>query len=720
MILKRIRLHNYCQHRDLDLAIEGTLIALTGPNGKGKSNLLGGIQFGLTGEHPGKNKDQLLSWGAAEGRVEIEFELEGVQATITRALHSTFSELQWGSESIRGTTQVNEALRVHLGMDKDLVKQAVFVRQAEIDSILFTTARERELAFQRLLGIGETSKIHKVLGDVISELALPVNYDEQIAQGKARHQELTARVTILGGQLAQIQTARNQAPQATDILAQLASIRASLQAAIRVTGAVTPLEEQDSRTNQAKGSMDAILPIELSLPETDRYIQDLQGRIYQAEQYQRAQQAWKKAGEAVLALGVSPYAPADLQTAKKQYDDATAEINRLAGRHKLHQDMLAGLRGAQGLQECPVCGSKVEDIQRLNDRLQGILQGLQETGTTLRSSQQVYQKVYADIDQATRTFQDQYTRLTAAYQQAESTLKGLVVSTEDPAALLPQIGELQERRRAYLANCTARQSLEATWKTHQGALERCRQECQAAITALQVLVPGIQPQDLPGLIQALQAQIPALEQQRDQLHGMDTEIARLQGMVGELHDAVLKLNQAVKQLEDKRAGQAGQQEALGVLGRVRDWFHFSNGPGTLSKAVLEALNQDVNNFLGQFTAPFVVEPSSETLGFRVIFTDGRETAPGGPPEASVLSGGERIQLAVAFRLSVYCMFAGKLGLLAMDEPTNFLDSANIGRFGEVLQKVKRIAAGMNLQLIVATHETSVLPFCDTSIDLTPK
>ena len=199
MILKRIRLHNYCQHRDLDLAIEGTLIALTGPNGKGKSNLLGGIQFGLTGEHPGKNKDQLLSWGAAEGRVEIEFEHEGVQATITRALHSTFSELQWGSESIRGTTQVNEALRVHLGMDKDLVKQAVFVRQAEIDSILFTTARERELAFQRLLGIGETSKIHKVLGDVISELALPVNYDEQIAQGKARHQELTARVTILGG-----------------------------------------------------------------------------------------------------------------------------------------------------------------------------------------------------------------------------------------------------------------------------------------------------------------------------------------------------------------------------------------------------------------------------------------------------------------------------------------------------------------------------------------
>lgn len=87
------------------------------------------------------------------------------------------------------------------------------------------------------------------------------------------------------------------------------------------------------------------------------------------------------------------------------------------------------------------------------------------------------------------------------------------------------------------------------------------------------------------------------------------------------------------------------------------------------------------------------------------------------PDATILSGGEKIQLAVAFRFAAYCMFASKLGLLSLDEPTVYLDDENVGRFGDLLQQVKQIAQGMNLQVLIATHERSVIPFCDTVIDL---
>ena len=59
MHLKRIELTNYRQHRQLDVDFSGNLIAVLGPNGCGKSNLIGAIQFALTGEQPGFTKADL-------------------------------------------------------------------------------------------------------------------------------------------------------------------------------------------------------------------------------------------------------------------------------------------------------------------------------------------------------------------------------------------------------------------------------------------------------------------------------------------------------------------------------------------------------------------------------------------------------------------------------------------------------------------------------------
>ena len=61
MHLKRIELTNYRQHRQLDVDFSGNLIAVLGPNGCGKSNLIGAIQFALTGEQPGFTKADLTT-----------------------------------------------------------------------------------------------------------------------------------------------------------------------------------------------------------------------------------------------------------------------------------------------------------------------------------------------------------------------------------------------------------------------------------------------------------------------------------------------------------------------------------------------------------------------------------------------------------------------------------------------------------------------------------
>ena len=55
--------------------------------------------------------------------------------------------LKVGGETIKQARKVEEALREKAGLDKELIKQIVFVPQKGIDAILFDDPKNREVAF---------------------------------------------------------------------------------------------------------------------------------------------------------------------------------------------------------------------------------------------------------------------------------------------------------------------------------------------------------------------------------------------------------------------------------------------------------------------------------------------------------------------------------------------------------------------------------------------
>jgi exonuclease SbcC len=209
-----------------------------------------------------------------------------------------------------------------------------------------------------------------------------------------------------------------------------------------------------------------------------------------------------------------------------------------------------------------------------------------------------------------------------------------------------------------------------------------------------------------------------LQNQLNNANELRQRLAEFEGMVKELENGIAALDSAIVILQDRRAKQGDYLNVIKTLTSVRDWFHYSNGPHTLAQGVLEIMVHDVNMFLEYFAAPFTVTCDESTLGFQCIFHDGRAMPMVGYPDASQLSGGQKIQLAVAFRFASYCMFANKLGLLSLDEPTVYLDDHNVGRFCALLNKIREVATRMNLQIFIATHEQSVKSFMDTIIDLT--
>lgn len=726
MILTRIRLHNYRQHADIDQKIEGSIVAVVGRNGSGKSNLLGALQFAFTGEQSGFNKKDLLRWGADEGDVTVEFIHDNVKCVLARSLHTAGATLHYGDKAYKGATAVAEALRTHVGLDKDLCKQAVFVRQAEIDAILFTDPAVRERSFQRLMGIGDASKIHKTMGEVIAAIDMPANYDEQIAEGKARWAEMHTRLQTLQSQLLGLNAARAQAPQVATIKQGISTCHAMLQAVRRFTQARQALTEQQERVSQAEAALAGLDPVDgtggqATLDQYDGQLQINRDRQRMLTLYDSVFAAWKRAGEAVLALGTQPCAAEQLQTLKLEYDKVTADLNKLLGRHKLHKDMLDALGqvGAQALTECPVCGAAVADENALRRRLTAILAQIQADGATRRAEQARLGGEYNSLNARFAEYQREYALRTAAYDRAQAELNKIPLPTETMADLLAEATALQHAKEVLLQGIMARTSAKARRDTEATRLDRVVADFNAAGTALATL--GLRQEEVTAenWESKLEAEVRNLEGQRDTLTQLDTELAGLKATIAELSNQMTALDKTVATLELRRGTQRELRDAVAVLQRTREWFHYANGPHTLSTSVLGVMNQEVNRFLGQFTAPFTVEPSNDMLGFKCLFTDGRPVPPDGPPDASMLSGGQKIQLAVAFRFAAYTVFASKLGLLSLDEPTVYLDDANVGRFCDLLQKVKQVAQGLNLQVWIATHERSVMTFVDTVIDLTP-
>jgi len=154
------------------------------------------------------------------------------------------------------------------------------------------------------------------------------------------------------------------------------------------------------------------------------------------------------------------------------------------------------------------------------------------------------------------------------------------------------------------------------------------------------------------------------------------------------------------------------RDAKAYLEDIRGIFHSSKAPRMVSWTYLKALENDVNYLLQLFSAAYRVSVDSKDLGFNAIFLDGTREH-----DASRLSVGQRVMLAISFRMAVNLKFSSSLGLLAMDEPTTGLDEDALSRLPEVFDWFKDVTESRGLQLFVVTHEPRIESIFDKVIEV---
>lgn len=704
MILKKLELSNYRTHRSLSKTFDGNLIAILGSNGSGKSSFLGAIQFALTGEQPGEVRKDLVSWGEKEGFVRLEFEHAGHSCAIRRSISSPACSLEIDGERINGAKAVEAAMAERFGVDKDLFRQVVFVRQAEVDAILFDEPRARELAFQRLAGLGDTEKMYNVLGGIVTKYDKPDSYDtwlddaeRSLKDTRAKSDELATRIGALELELAKL-------PQKRDMLESLSQ----LQSAIGTEKQRKELRERIDATAKAFEAakknleeLQATAPDSRTADDLRAEISSIDGLVAVRKRIDDAEEGTSSAAKAVEAA-MAVDAPSAEDVAKAEADLASDREKMAAAANRV-LTLEDYIRVVNGSGSCPVCGST------LSFDLDG----------RLRAELQAAKAEHADIEQRVAGNQCAYMRRSLEARESGIRLacarldaaKALVLSAraayENGQKEPPPLHELEDRRRAVHSVLAARASWESSVRDAQNAVS-------SAAASLDALGRSVPADGEPVDVEKLSEQAAVISKGILKYDETSTILATLQGTARVTAEQVSASEKYIEDLRAKKALADETKKRLEVLSTVRRALHYTAIPRTLSQKIVDRLTDGVNDYLDLFSAPFSVEPASEGVGFVCRFTDGRPM-PEELPGAKALSGGQKVQLACAFRFATYGLFAPKLGLLALDEPTAYLDDSAVGRFGDVLKKVMEAARAMNVQVLCATHHQQVSAQADQTI-----
>jgi len=155
--LERLRLVNFRQHRDTEVAFGPGLTAIIGPNGVGKSTILEAVAWAVYGMDAARGARDGIRWRLAKARSEVRVELEFVLGAhryrVVRSLYSAELFLDDVHQPIASSLgEVTERLTRALGMSRDEFFSTYFTGQKELAVMAAMKPAERGQFLSRLLG----------------------------------------------------------------------------------------------------------------------------------------------------------------------------------------------------------------------------------------------------------------------------------------------------------------------------------------------------------------------------------------------------------------------------------------------------------------------------------------------------------------------------------------------------------------------------------------
>jgi len=668
MRIKTVQLENIRSHVKTEVPFARGFNCLVGGLGRGKSTVLYAIDFALFGDPLGRSYDYILREGADVGKVTIHFVHNGKNYKILRGLRrhdkgisQDMEQLKFFEEdkliaSSKGEAVV-EQLKALTGLDKDLFREVVWVRQEHLKEMLNMTPRQRQKKMDQMFGLSDYEVAWSGLAgfqkeyqgekrayerdfDVVGMEKLQTEYNKSVEEFSLIENELEG----LRKKLVQTEAAFKEA---TSRLQSLEKLRKQTDKLRR--------REAELQANVANIE-DTCAKLADEIEKKKTFIHDLEERLTSIEAQQKSHrkklqevglkpdQTIKELRKYLVALedqmtstgGEQEAAKKEIQTSKKRISSLTTE------------------------NKCPLClqnltgeykKSLLERLDKENTERENRLVELQKNFDELEGLRSVVNFVVSNLQLLTPRIEETKERI----QEEHESLNKLSTDFEDKQQKEKSLRSQLDAARAEITKFDI-DELESTRKLRDTTFE------QYSAVKSKLEIKETRKRDIALRIDTL----------RERLDHAQQKIKRMENI----------------------------EKLLRVMDDIRGAYR-SIQPKLRSEFVtyLERMVQHVLDDLSGPEGPILTVKIDETYTPIIKSEEGYER------EVSNLSGGERTLLAFAYRLGLgQLIMQSRTGhglyLLLLDEPTESLgrEDGSVDRLAEAISRLKAIE-----QIIAVTH-----------------
>lgn len=704
MQIQSLRLRNFCQHRDRLFQFSPGLNVIIGPNGSGKSNIMNAMLLALTGINRNYGPmDRNISQYAEPGEpafVELIASHAGHSIRVKRDLTGGV-ELQLDDEKpSRGAKAAAAKLLSLMRVGIDQVKDHVFVQQKQIDSWLTMDPADKSAALIKRFGLERATAAKKVLENFTAKIALPtttmtveqlqVAFQHHLQQLQRAEQDLLGLLPV-PEDLAKFEREQSELISKWENHASARMLMEAEQVELqRTREALAPL------TQSLQQLQSELAMYRDALPELQAQANAATHELKAWDAYNsslRDQTLYEDARATAMATfrrRLPRPRPVTPLTAEEQ-----AQLLRLSQELNQEQNSWTQLTRVPLDAACPVCGEQPVTRSHRVQALQATIAPLQAAVQPLAAKQALFDDYSAKLTASLSSRQAVKDRLATVRLRKEAlgevsrpttTVDELRQRQANLAKVESAIGVArtlyEQQTQQQLLLLQREQSIEAKL-ANMAVFAACEVTAEQANAAKQLLAQTRQ---------AFLDRQAILQRKRSAELAMSDLQARIDDVQAVLAKAA-KISQAVAKL---RAG--------------ADILHHEQAPRTFTFTRLIAMTDEINRSLGRFNADYTVT-TDESLSFTAQFFDGRRV------DDRRLSVGQGILLSLSLCVAMNTTFAAEIGLLALDEPTAFLDSANLRCVPAAVANLKELANSTGLQVFLVTHEERLIDTYDRLIDL---
>lgn len=711
MRLLSAELEYFCQHRYTHVEFVPGLNVIIGKNGSGKSNLIKGIYSAITGDF-GRNdgvKTENISQFAKltdTSRVVVALEHDGAILTIQRGLRPSTTRLDISAGGVTTTytktTEVNEALINILGVSGRLLSDYVFVDQWSIFDFLSMLPSERAKALQRLFRTEQADALWKLLGDRYDKIIIPTpGVDRDVVLAR-----LSKTCDIFDGINVQLSalTEADCDPIRDKRLIDDWKAKATLEAEIRLlyARAIELEQERGVCARKMRELCKERTALKIYLEEEKEAYAEACRLVSHWDSFESVRKTrtmlinQKSNVQSTLSSLCQPVCPPNFisldprETEARKWLDARAKlISEVISAEYFMAQLISEA------QQCPICGTPRADFAAHRSKYEAVIKEkrvVMAEGEARMEVSDVYRAALHKYHAQLKSANEQLALIDSQLSQLADISEPAKARSE-LALFIEQYDQVKQGYDHVVSELATIQRDHDNLETrHRIAFDTAGEKEKAADTYI------VTEQE------ASDAAVRLLNANDYLLKKMSLEARR-----SILEEQIEDDRATLVKLEEIRHNAVATQAWADHVDAMRHILHRDGLSRIVAQNNLEAMQDEINELLDRFDSPFSVAADAG-LSFVARFRDGR-TVPAGR-----LSGGEKVLLALAFRVVVNAMFATDLGLLCLDEPTAGLDEGNLNCMRTALERLKELSTARGLQVIMITHERN-LPCFDKVIDL---